>query len=166
LLPALANVAKADDQLHKDILDVLLVDDNEDDIYMLREAFSQAPLVNVVCVVRDGEEALAYLRRHGVYKNAARPGLVLLDINMPKKNGFEVLQELKADPDICSIPVVMLTTSERDEDVVRCYAKGACTFISKPVDIESLRRTAIQFVNYWSGIARIPSHDRLFRTAF
>ena len=151
--------------MHKNILDVLLVDDNEDDTFMLEEAFAHTPSVNVVSVVRDGEAALAYLRRDGEYKDAIRPGLVLLDINMPKKNGFEVLQELKGDPRTSSIPVVMLTTSERDEDVVRCYAKGACTFISKPVDIETLKQTVIQFAVYWGVVARIPSHEHAFRAS-
>ncbi len=150
---------------HRGILDVLIVDDNEDDTFMLEEAFAHAPSVNIVCVVRDGEAALAYLRRNGIYRNAVRPGVVLLDINMPKKNGFEVLQEVKGDPAISSIPVVMLTTSERDEDVVRCYAKGACTFISKPGDIETLKQTAIQFALYWGIVARIPSHDRALRAS-
>jgi CheY-like chemotaxis protein len=151
--------------LQNNILDVLLVDDNEDDTYMLQEAFTHAPILNVVCVVRDGEEALAYLRRNGVYKDATRPGVVLLDINMPKKNGFEVLRELKDDPQICSIPVVIFTTSERDEDVVRCYANGACTFISKPVDIESLKKMVAQFALYWGALAKIPGQDRYFRAA-
>ena len=151
--------------MQKNILDVLLVDDNEDDTYMLQEAFTQAPMLNIVCIVRDGEEALAYLRRLGVYKDAARPGVILLDINMPKKNGFEVLQELKKDPRICSIPVVIFTTSERDEDVVRSYANGACTFISKPVDNEGLKNIVAQFALYWGAIAKIPGQERFFRAA-
>lgn len=150
---------------HKNILDVLIVDDNDDDIFMLQEAFTHAPSVNIVSVVKDGDAALAYLRRHGSYQLAVRPGLVLLDINMPKRNGFEVLEEMKGDPSISSIPVVMLTTSERDEDVVRCYAKGACTFISKPADIDSLTQAAIQFAIYWGAIARIPSNERAFRAS-
>jgi CheY-like chemotaxis protein len=151
--------------VYKTILEILVVDDNEDDTYLLKDAFTHAPSLNIVCVVRDGEEALAYLRRHGVYRNATRPDLVLLDINMPKKNGFEVLQELKADRHMSSIPVVMLTTSERDEDVVRCYANGACAFISKTVDVETLKQTAVQFALYWDFAARIPSHERAFRAA-
>jgi CheY-like chemotaxis protein len=147
------------DDLQHNVLQVLLVEDNDDDIYMVEEAFSQAKLVNIVNVVRDGEEALAYLRREGQYKDAIRPGMVLLDINMPKKNGFEVLRELKADPAICAIPVVMLTTSEREEDIVSSYGSGACTFISKPVDLDKLKQIANQFEMYWALVAKVPSHD-------
>jgi CheY-like chemotaxis protein len=145
--------------LHPNVLEILLVEDNDDDIYMVEEAFSEAKLINIVSVVRDGEEALAYLRREGRYKDATRPGMVLLDINMPKKNGFEVLRELKADLAICAIPVVMLTTSEREEDIVRSYSAGTCTFISKPVDIDKLKKIATQFEMYWALVARVPSQE-------
>jgi CheY-like chemotaxis protein len=139
------------------VVDILLVDDNEDDTFMTEEAFADAKLVNIVRVLRDGEEAMAYIRREGIYKNASRPGLVLLDINMPKKNGFEVLSELKDDPKFSTIPVVMLTTSQREEDVVRSYAGGACTFISKPVNMEKLKEIASHFALYWAMIARVPT---------
>jgi CheY-like chemotaxis protein len=133
---------------------------------MQQQAFTQTPMVNIVSVQRDGKEALDYLRRDGIYNDAMRPSLVLLDIvNVPKKNGCEVLQELKSDPHICSIPVVMFTTSERDEDIVRCYAKRACTFISKPVDREDRRQTAVQFALYLGAVAKIPAEDRSFRAA-
>src|SRR3977135_1388231 len=100
-------------------VELLLVEDNEDDFVLIEEAFAEAKLMNVVFRVRDGEEALSYLRQEGEYKHRRRPGLVLLDINMPKKNGFEVLQAMKADPRLQALPVVMLTTSDRDDDVVR-----------------------------------------------
>src|SRR3712207_2684648 len=93
-------------------MEILLVEDNEDDIVLEQEALAEAKLVNLMYVVRDGEEAMAYLRRQGQYQDAKTPGLILLDINMPKKNGFEVLNEIKADPELWHIPVVMLTTSE------------------------------------------------------
>jgi len=137
-------------------VEILLVEDNEDDIIMTLESFGEANLTNVVQVVRDGEEALAYLRRKGKYENATVPGMILLDINMPKRNGFEVLREIKADPALQHIPVVMLTTSEREEDIVRSYATGACSFIAKPVGFEQFAEVTTHFSLYWTLISRIP----------
>ena len=108
-------------------MEILLVEDNEDDILLEQEALADVKLVNLMSVVRDGEEAMAYLRRQGQYRHAKLPGLILLDINMPKKNGFEVLKEIKADPELRHIPVVMLTTSDNERDIVKSYAKGACS---------------------------------------
>ncbi|MEW6245989.1 MAG: response regulator [Nitrospirota bacterium] len=141
-------------------VEILLVEDNEDDIVLTREAFTEAKLVNVINTVRDGEEALAYLRREGRYKVARAPGLILLDINMPKKNGFEVLEAMKADPSLRSLPVVMLTTSEREEDVVRSYADGACSYIRKPVDLDQFVGVVKQFELYWTLVSTIPSSGR------
>jgi CheY-like chemotaxis protein len=137
-------------------VEILLVEDNEDDIVLTQEAFGEARLVNVLHIVRDGEEALAFLRRQGPYREATRPGLVLLDIAMPRKDGFEVLHELKADPDLRSLPVVMLTTSTREEDVVRSYTEGACSFVSKPVRVGQLQEVLKQFALYWVLVAKVP----------
>jgi two-component system, response regulator len=139
-------------------VEVLLVEDNEDDIVIIQEAFAEARLVNVIKTVRDGEEALAYLRRNGKHKLATMPGLILLDINMPKKNGFEVLKEMKADSKLRSLPVVMLTTSDREEDIVRSYANGASSYIRKPVDFDQFAKVVKQFELYWTLISQIPSH--------
>jgi CheY-like chemotaxis protein len=141
-------------------MEILLVEDNEDDILLEREALADAKLVNLMYVVRDGEDALAYLRRQGKYQNAQMPGLVLLDINMPKKNGFEVLNEMKADPALMHIPVIMLTTSDREADIVKSYAKGACSFITKPMDFDKFRDVVKQFALYWALVARIPATRR------
>jgi CheY-like chemotaxis protein len=141
-------------------MEILLVEDNEDDILLEREALAEAQLVNLMHVVRDGEEAMAFLRREGKYHNAQRPGLILLDINMPKKNGFEVLNEIKADPALKHMPVVMLTTSDSEADIVKSYAKGACSFITKPMDFDKFRDVARQFALYWALVARIPSSRR------
>ena len=138
-------------------MEILLVEDNDDDILLEQEALAEAKLVNIMHVVRDGEEALAYLRRQGRYHDAKMPGLILLDINMPKKNGFEVLKEIKADIDLCHIPVVMLTTSDSESDVVKSYAKGACSFITKPMDFHKFGEVAEQFARYWTVVARVPS---------
>lgn len=141
-------------------VEILLVEDNEDDIVLTQEAFTEARLVNVINTVRDGEEALAYLRREGKYKVARLPGLILLDINMPKKNGFEVLEAMKADPSLRSLPVIMLTTSDREEDIVRSYAYGACSYIRKPVDLDRFVDVVKQFELYWTLVSQIPSRGR------
>jgi CheY-like chemotaxis protein len=141
-------------------MEILLVEDNEDDILLEQEAIADAKLVNLMFVVRDGEEALAYLRRQDQYQNAQMPGLILLDINMPKKNGFEVLNELKADPDLMHIPVVMLTTSDSEADIVKSYAKGACSFITKPMDFDKFRNVIKQFALYWALVCRVPARQR------
>lgn len=138
-------------------MEILLVEDNEDDIFLEQEALADAKLVNLMSVVRDGEEALAYLRRQGEYQNARVPGLILLDINMPKKNGFEVLNEIKADPALMHIPVVMLTTSDSEADIIKSYARGACSFITKPMDFDKFRDVIRQFAIYWALVSRIPS---------
>jgi CheY-like chemotaxis protein len=143
--------------MNSEPMEILLVEDNEDDILLEQEALADAKLVNVVSVVRDGEEALEYLRRQGRYQNARTPGLILLDINMPKKNGFEVLNELKADPALMHIPVVMLTTSDSEADIVKSYAKGACSFITKPMDFDKFRDVIKQFALYWALVVRVPS---------
>jgi len=137
-------------------VEILLVEDNEDDIVIIQEVFADIKLASIVNTVRDGEEALAYLWRKGKYKVARMPDIVLLDINMPKKNGFEVLEEMKKDPRLQSLPVIMLTTSHREEDVVRSYEKGACSYIHKLVDLDQFKQLIKQFEHYWTGISRVP----------
>lgn len=139
------------------MLHMLVVDDNEDDVILLQESLRDHPAAQVLQVARDGEEALAYLRREGAFAASPRPGLVLLDINMPRKNGFEVLQAIKNDPALRRIPVIVLTTSRRDADVLTAYGGGACSFIAKPVNIDRLRQMAQHFVTYWSTVARLPA---------
>jgi len=140
---------------HK-VIEILLVDDNDDDAVLIQEAFAQAKLMNVVNRAVDGEEALDYLSRRGKYDSVTLPGLVLLDINMPKKNGFEVLHEMKSDPLLKHVPVVMLTTSGREEDVVKSYGKGVCSFITKPVSFAEFNELASRFSLYWALVAKIP----------
>ena len=137
-------------------VEVLVVDDSDDDVVLLKEAFKECPLVNFVQTVEDGEAALRYLRRQRPFKSAKRPGLVLLDINMPKKNGFEVLAEMRADPQLSNVPVVILTTSKQESDILRAYASGACSFIAKPVNFEKMQQIAQQFAIYWTRVANIP----------
>jgi CheY-like chemotaxis protein len=137
-------------------VEILLVDDNDDDIVLLEESFRDSKFLNLLHVVHDGEEALAYLRRQGAHRTARTPGLVLLDINMPKMNGFEVLKAMKSDPLLRTIPVVMLTTSTRDEDIARSYDGGACSFVSKPVSFEKLKEVIKQFTLYWTLVSVVP----------
>jgi two-component system, response regulator len=137
-------------------VEILLVEDNEDDLVIIQEVFEDMKLASIVNTVRDGEEALAYLQRKGKYKVARMPDIVLLDINMPKKNGFEVLEEMKNDPRLQSLPVIMLTTSHREEDVVRAYEKGACSYIHKLVDLDQFKQLIKEFEHYWTGVSRVP----------
>ncbi|MBI1926093.1 response regulator [Candidatus Poribacteria bacterium] len=137
-------------------IEFLLAEDNDDDILLIQESFAEAKIVNVLNVVKDGEEAMAYLRREGKYKAAQMPGLVLLDINMPKKNGFEVLKEIKAHPALRSLPVIMLTSSEMEEDIVKSYTQGACSYITKPVQFNNFVNVMKQFTVYWLLIVRLP----------
>ena len=146
--------------MNSEPMEILLVEDNEDDIVLEQEALADAKLINLLCVARDGEQAMAYLRRHGKYQNAQAPGLILLDINMPKKNGFEVLNEIKADPALVHIPVVMLTTSDNEADIVKSYAKGACSYITKPMDFDKFRDVVKQFTLYWALVATVPGRAR------
>lgn len=144
------------DELVPKPIEILLVDDNDDDVVLVEESFKDSKFVNLMRVARDGAEALSYMRREGPHKNATLPGLVLLDINMPGLSGFEVLSAMKAEPTLRTIPVVMLTTSTRDEDVVRSYDGGACSFVSKPVSLEKLKDVIKQFALYWSLVAIVP----------
>jgi len=138
-------------------VEILLVEDNEDDAVIIQEVFADMRWATLIHVVRDGEEALAYLQRTGRYKMVRMPDLVLLDINMPRRNGFEVLEDMKKDPRLQSLPVIMLTTSHREEDVALSYAKGACSYIHKLVDLDQFKHRIKQFERYWTGISRIPS---------
>ena len=137
-------------------LEILLVEDNEDDIVIINEVFNEADRVNIIDTVRDGEAALAYLRREGPYKAARRPCLILLDINMPKKNGFEVMEALKADPTLRSIPIIVWTVSEREEDIIRAYATDACSYIRKSVNLTEFTKAVKQFALYWTAVPLIP----------
>jgi CheY-like chemotaxis protein len=138
-------------------MDILLVDDSEDDIVLMQEAFAGSTHLRLAGMARDGEEALAYLRRKGAFKDAAAPDLVMLDVNLPKKNGFEVLQEVKADPALKHLLVAMMTVSEREEDLRRSYAYGACAYICKPQDFNKLMTMIRQFEAYWTEVSRLPS---------
>ncbi len=136
-------------------LGVLLAEDSRVQAQLVEIIMEEMPDLELLAVVEDGSEALAYLRREGKYAEAKRPDLLLLDINMPNVDGFEVLNEMKADPRLNTIPVVMLTTSDADEDVMKSYDYGASTFIQKPVDPEKLQHVFNHLAVYWSS-AKLP----------
>jgi CheY-like chemotaxis protein len=137
------------------IVNVLLVEDDPGDVLMTREAFDEY-LHNRLDVVTDGAAALAYLRRELPYADAPRPDLVLLDLNLPRKDGREVLQEVKDDPDLRHIPVVVLTTSQADEDVLRSYQLHANAYVTKPVDFESFIEAVKQIDHFFVSVVQLP----------
>lgn len=141
-------------------IDILVVEDNDDDVVLIQAAFSEGKVINRLVFVRDGEEAMAYLRKQGAYATAPMPGMVLLDINMPKKNGFEVLADIKADPQLRALPVTMLTVSDREEDIVRSFDQGACSYIRKPVTLTRFIAVVKEFALYWSLVSRVPNLNR------
>lgn len=143
-----------------DLIDILVVEDNDDDVVLVQAAFSEGKMINRLVFVGDGEEAMAYLRKQGDYATAPMPGIVLLDINMPKKNGFEVLTDIKADPHLCAIPVVIMTVSDRDEDIIRSFKQGACSYIRKPVSLTRFIAVVKQFELYWSLVSKVPNLNR------
>ena len=138
-------------------VNVLLVEDDPGDVLLTREAFeSSGGAANVIDVVSDGVEALAYLRRQGDFADATRPDLVLLDLNLPRMDGREVLAEIKADDDLRRIPVVVLTTSEAEEDVVRSYNLHANAYVTKPVDFDQFIRVVREVDDFFASIVRLP----------
>ncbi|MDO4245591.1 MAG: response regulator [Deinococcus sp.] len=138
------------------IVEILLVEDSEPDILLTEEAFSEARVRNRLHVVRDGEEALQFLRREGDYAAAPRPDVILMDINMPRKNGLEVLEEVKADPSLRSIPVLILTTSQAEDDVQRSYSGHASGYVVKPVGFENFLQAIRAFEDFWLTFVRFP----------
>jgi len=141
---------------------ILLVEDSEADIKITLRAFSRGSIKTDVYVARDGVEALEYLRNEGKFRDKEknpRPGLVLLDIKMPKKDGFQVLKEIKGDPQLDFIPVIMLTSSKDEEDIVRSYRTGAASYIQKPIDYDNFIKVVDGFNYYWHIINKLPSTD-------
>jgi CheY-like chemotaxis protein len=138
------------------IVDVLLVEDDPGDVLMTREAFEYYKIRNPLHVVSDGEQALQFLRRTGPFPDAPRPGLILLDVNLPRVSGLEVLAELKQDPELGVIPVVMLTTSKADEDILRSYRLHANAYVTKPVDFESFIAAIRQIDDFFLTLVQLP----------
>ncbi len=138
------------------VVDILLVEDDEGDVIIIREAFQHYRIRNALHVVSDGDEALRFVRRKGEYAAAPRPDLVLLDLNLPRRNGHEVLAELKADPELKVIPVVVLTTSKADEDILRSYSLHANAYVSKPVEADDFMSAVRQIDDFFASVAELP----------
>ena len=140
-------------------VELLLVEDNPGDVRLTIEALKEGKVINNLTVVKDGQEAIADLRRQGKYANAARPDLVLHDLNLPRKGGLEVLAEIKEDPDLKSIPVVVLTTSQAAQDVRRAYELHANCYIVKPVDLDQFMSVVQAIKSFWLGVVMLPPHE-------
>jgi CheY-like chemotaxis protein len=137
-------------------IEVLLVEDDPGDVLMTQEAFDEHKVRNKLNVVQDGEEALAYLRREGKYADATRPDLILLDLNLPRVDGREVLGVIKEDHDLRRIPVVVLTTSQADEDILRSYSLHANAYVTKPVDFDSFIAVVRQIDEFFVSVVKLP----------
>ena len=137
-------------------IEVLLVEDDPGDVMMTREAFQDYKLHNELHVVSDGSEAMAFLRQEGEYAGRPRPDLVLLDLNLPRMDGRQVLEAIKSDPDLASIPVVVLTTSENEDDVLRSYSLHANAYVTKPVDFQRFIEVVRQIDDFFVSVVRLP----------
>ena len=137
-------------------VDVLLVEDDPGDVLMTREAFEHHKIRNALHVAADGVEALEFLNREGRFRAAPRPGLILLDLNLPRKDGRELLGEIKQDPQLRTIPVVVLTTSEAEEDIVRSYELHANAYVTKPVDFEKFIEVVRKIDDFWVSVVQLP----------
>ena len=137
-------------------VEILLVEDNPGDADLAREALEESKIRNVLSVVSDGEKAMAFLRQSGQYAAAPRPDLILLDLNLPRKDGREVLAEIKTDEDLKRIPVVILTTSKEEEDILRSYNLHANCYITKPIDLHQFLKVVKSIEDFWLTIVTLP----------
>ena len=138
---------------------ILLVEDNPADVRLTREALVNGKVKHELHVARDGVEAMAFLRHQQAFQKAPRPDMILLDLNLPRKDGREVLAEIKADPDLRSIPVIILTTSQADEDILKTYNLHANGYIVKPVDLEQFFTVIRQIKEFWMSIVLLPQNE-------
>jgi chemotaxis family two-component system response regulator Rcp1 len=138
---------------------ILMAEDSPSDAELARQAFKNGKLLNDLIIVTDGVEAMAYLRKEGKYENALCPDVILLDLNMPRKDGREVLVELKADPKLKRIPVVILTTSEDEEDVLRSYNLQASCYVTKPIDFDKFLEVAKQIKHFFFHVVKLPPNS-------
>ena len=137
---------------------ILLVEDNAGDVRLTREALREADVAVELTAVPDGDQALAFLRAEGEHAGAPRPDLILLDLNLPKKNGLEVLEEIKRDPELRSTPVIMLTTSASSRDVAASYDRGVNCYVVKPLDLDDFTQLVQAINGFWLEVARLPPH--------
>lgn len=143
--------------MHMSAVEILLVEDNPGDVRLTREALKESKIRNNLSIVRDGVEAMAFLRREGEYANAPRPDIILLDLNLPRKDGREVLSEIKEDDNLRRIPVVILTTSDDEHDILESYNLHANCYITKPVDLDKFVTIVKGLEEFWLSIVKLPS---------
>lgn len=140
-------------------IEILLVEDNPGDVRLTKEALKEGKVANQINVVMDGMEAMAFLRHEGKYKNAPIPDMILLDLNLPKKNGREVLAEIKMDSKLKHIPVVVLTTSQAEKDIIMTYNMHANCYITKPVDFDQFISVVKSIENFWFTVVKLPPKE-------
>ena len=140
-------------------IEILLADDNEGDVRLALEALKESKIENNIFVVNDGMEAIDYLRKVGKFENETRPDILLLDLNMPKKGGLEVLEEIKNDPELRCIPVVILTVSQAQEDIARSYDLHANCYITKPVDLHQFNNIVKSLEDFWFTVVKLPPKE-------
>lgn len=138
---------------------ILIVEDNEGDIELTLEAFSEAKLQNTIYTVRDGIEAMDFLRKKGIYHDMPRPDIILLDLNMPRMDGREVLHEVKNDAHLKQIPIIVLTTSDNEMDIIGSYAEHANCYIKKPVNFENFYDVVKQIEGFWLSVVKLPPKE-------
>lgn len=144
------------ERTHSKMIEILMVEDNPADVRLTQEAFKDAKMLNHMNVVEDGEAAMEFLRREGRYADAPRPDLVLLDLNLPKKDGREVLEEIKDDPELRRIPVVVLTTSGDEKDILRAYDHHVNAYVTKPVDLDNFMKIVELVEDFWLTVVKLP----------
>jgi two-component system, chemotaxis family, response regulator Rcp1 len=137
-------------------IEILLVEDSPTDVLITREALEEARVLNIIHVVEDGVQALEFLHKQGQFANAPRPDLILLDLNLPRMNGREVLAEIKAEPNFQAIPVVVLTTSNAEEDILKSYNLHANCYVIKPVEFDNFVRAVQSIRNFWFSVVTLP----------
>ena len=138
-------------------IEILLVEDNPGDIILTKEAFAEAKIKNNIHIAKDGEEALYYLNKHKGYENSVKPDLILLDLNLPKIDGREVLDSIKTDDQLCHIPVVVLTSSEAEQDILQTYELHANSYVVKPINLEQFVNVINAIENFWFTVVTLPN---------
>lgn len=141
------------------LIEILMVEDNPADVRLTREAFKDAKVLNNLNVVGDGEEAMTYLRKEGRYSGSPRPDLILLDLNLPKKDGREVLEEIKKDEDLKRIPIVVLTTSDNEKDILKAYNLHVNAYVTKPVVLDQFIRIVEAIEDFWLSVVKLPPRE-------
>lgn len=146
-------------------IEILLVDDDDDDVFLMKIHMERDHIANRISRVQDGVEAMQYLRQQAPFEDAVRPDLIFLDLNMPRKDGREVLREIKADKNLCTIPVIVLTTSDQNSDIVESYERHASSYVTKPVDLLQFRHVLKSLGGYWFSVVKFPGGTPLEKFA-